>query len=80
MTHVSAGAPLRALLLAALALTITTVAHAATKACLHREWDMGIDDAIDAEAEVQARCMQTQDFHRAFAAFANKQVPVFEGN
>jgi enoyl-CoA hydratase/carnithine racemase len=55
-------------------------AHGMTKAMLNREWDMGLDAAIDAEAEAQAICMQTQDFHRAYKAFAAKQKPVFEGN
>jgi enoyl-CoA hydratase/carnithine racemase len=41
---------------------------------------MGLDAAIEAEAEVQAMCMKTQDFQRAFEAFAAKQKPVFEGN
>ncbi len=55
-------------------------AHAMTKTMLNREWDMGLDAAIEAEAEAQAICMQTQDFQRAFEAFAAKQKPVFEGN
>ncbi len=55
-------------------------AHGMTKAMLNREWDMGLDAAIDAEAEAQAICMQTEDFTRAFEAFAAKQKPVFEGN
>jgi enoyl-CoA hydratase/carnithine racemase len=57
-----------------------TFAHAMTKRCLHQEWSMDIDTAIEAEAEAQAICMQTQDFARAYHAFANKQKPVFEGN
>jgi enoyl-CoA hydratase/carnithine racemase len=57
-----------------------TFAHAMTKRCLHNEWNMSIDDAIAAEAEAQALCMQTQDFARAYRAFAAKQTPVFEGN
>ena len=55
-------------------------AHAMTKRCLHQEWSMPIDEAIEAEAETQAICMQTQDFARAYRAFAAKQTPVFEGN
>jgi hypothetical protein len=47
---------------------------------LHREWNMGIDEALDAEAKAQAVCMQTADFHRAYEAFAAKRKPVFEGN
>jgi enoyl-CoA hydratase/carnithine racemase len=57
-----------------------TLAHAMTKKMLHREWHMSIDAAIDAEAEAQAACMQTEDFRRAYRAFAAKQKPQFEGN
>ncbi|HEV7715342.1 MAG TPA: enoyl-CoA hydratase family protein, partial [Steroidobacteraceae bacterium] len=57
-----------------------TFAHAMTKRMLHREWHMPIDAAIDAEAEAQAVCMQTEDFHRAYRAFVAKQKPEFEGN
>ena len=55
-------------------------AHAMTKRMLEMEWAMGIDEAIEAEAVAQALCMQTQDFKRAYQAFAKKQKPVFEGN
>jgi enoyl-CoA hydratase/carnithine racemase len=41
---------------------------------------MGLEQAIEAEAQAQAICMQTQDFHRAYKAFVGKQKPVFEGN
>jgi enoyl-CoA hydratase/carnithine racemase len=57
-----------------------TFAHAMTKRQLHQEWDMGIDEAIEAEAQAQAICMQTEDFARAFRAFAAKEKPVFEGD
>jgi len=57
-----------------------TFAHAMTKNCIHQEWSMGIDDAIEAEAQAQAICMQTKDFGRAYRAFVAKQKPVFEGN
>jgi len=57
-----------------------TLAHSVTKQCLHEEWEMGVNDAIDHEAEAQARCMQTEDFARAYRAFAAKQTPKFEGN
>jgi len=57
-----------------------TFGHAMTKAMLHREWSMPLDEAIDAEAQAQAICMQTQDFQRAYAAFTRKQQPVFEGD
>jgi enoyl-CoA hydratase/carnithine racemase len=57
-----------------------TVAHGITKAMLHQEWSMSIDQAIDAEAQAQALCMQTEDFRRAHRAFVARQKPVFEGN
>jgi enoyl-CoA hydratase/carnithine racemase len=41
---------------------------------------MGVDEAIDAEAQAQALCMATEDFRRAYAAFAAKRKPTFEGN
>ncbi|MGH7655283.1 MAG: enoyl-CoA hydratase family protein [Gemmatimonadaceae bacterium] len=68
---------------AAMARTIAsgpTAAHAITKRALHEEWSMGIDEAIAFEAKVQAECMQTEDFARAYRAFAAKQTPAFEGN
>lgn len=55
-------------------------AHAMTKKCLHQEWSMGLDEAIEAEAQAQAICMQTRDFARAYRAFVEKSKPVFEGN
>jgi enoyl-CoA hydratase/carnithine racemase len=51
-----------------------------TKNMLHQEWTMTLDQAIEAEAQAQAICMQTQDFHRAYQAFADKQKPMFEGD
>jgi len=57
-----------------------TLAHAMTKKSLHAEWHMRLDAAIDAEAETQALCMQTEDFARAYRAFVEKKTPVFEGN
>src|SRR5690606_8915257 len=57
-----------------------TFAHGMTKKLLHEEWDMGVDQAIEAEANAQAICMQTQDFRRAYEAFAARRKPVFEGN
>lgn len=54
--------------------------HAMTKKMLHQEWSMGVDEAIEAEAQAQAICMMTQDFHRAYHAFVAKQRPAFEGN
>ena len=57
-----------------------TFAHGITKAMLHREWAMDLDSAIAAEAQAQALCMATEDFKRAYEAFAAKKKPRFEGN
>jgi enoyl-CoA hydratase/carnithine racemase len=70
----------RALQLAAGIAAGPTFAHAMTKRMLHREWNMGLDEAIDAEGKAQAVCMQSNDFRRAYEAFAAKRKPVFEGN
>ena len=56
------------------------LAHGVTKTMLNQEWDMSLDDLIDAEARAQAQCMTTGDFRRAFEAFAAKSKPRFEGN
>jgi len=57
-----------------------TFANGITKTMLHQEWDMGIDQAIESEAQAQALCMLTEDFGRAYRAFVAKSKPVFEGN
>ena len=57
-----------------------TFANGITKTMLHQEWTMGIDQAIEAEAQAQALCMLTEDFGRAYRAFVAKSRPVFEGN
>ncbi|TMJ80629.1 MAG: enoyl-CoA hydratase, partial [Alphaproteobacteria bacterium] len=57
-----------------------TFANAMTKRMLDMEWAMSVETAIEAEAVAQALCMETEDFARAFRAFAAKQKPVFEGN
>jgi enoyl-CoA hydratase/carnithine racemase len=57
-----------------------TFANAMTKRMLETEWAMAVDAAIEAEAVAQALCMQTEDFARAYRAFAARQKPVFEGN
>jgi enoyl-CoA hydratase/carnithine racemase len=57
-----------------------TFANGMTKTMLNQEWNMGLDQAIESEAQAQALCMQTEDFRRAYAAFVAKQKPVFEGN
>lgn len=57
-----------------------TFANGMTKRMLQAEWAMSIDDAVEAEAIAQALCMKTEDFRRAYEAFANKQKPVFKGD
>ena len=75
------GDPLEAAMQAAKELAEgPTFAHAMTKKMLHQEWDAGIDEAIEMEAQAQAICMQTKDFRRAYEAFAAKKKPGFEGN
>jgi enoyl-CoA hydratase/carnithine racemase len=67
----------------ALAQTISkgpNFAHMMTKTMLQQEWNMTLDQAIEAEAQAQAICMQTKDFERAYLAFVAKDRPVFEGN
>jgi enoyl-CoA hydratase/carnithine racemase len=55
-------------------------AHGITKNQLNLEWDMSIDEAIEAEAQAQAICMQTADFERAYRAFVNREKPEFQGD
>jgi len=57
-----------------------TFANGITKNQLNMEWDMSLDTAIEAEAQAQAICMQTEDFKRAYDAFIAKEKPVFEGH
>jgi enoyl-CoA hydratase/carnithine racemase len=57
-----------------------TFGNAMTKRMLEMEWAMSVETAIEAEAVAQALCMETEDFARAFRAFAARQKPVFEGN
>jgi len=57
-----------------------TFATAMTKRMLETEWAMSVETAIEAEAIAQALCMETEDFARAYRAFAAKQKPAFEGN
>lgn len=56
------------------------IAHAVTKKQLDAEWHVSIEEAIEMEARAQAHCMQTKDFRRAYEAFANKQMPEFQGD
>jgi enoyl-CoA hydratase/carnithine racemase len=55
-------------------------AHMMTKTMLNQEWNMSLDQAIEAEAQAQAICMQTHDFRRAYDAFVAKAKPMFEGD
>jgi enoyl-CoA hydratase/carnithine racemase len=57
-----------------------TFAHMMTKTMLNQEWSMTLDQAIEAEAQAQAICMQTQDFKRAYEAFVARQKPQFSGD
>ena len=69
-----------ALALARQLATGPTFAHGITKTQLNQEWSMSLEQAIEAEAQAQAICMQTRDFERAYRAFVAKDKPVFEGN
>lgn len=57
-----------------------TFAHGITKTQLSNEWNVSIETAIEMEAQAQAICMATNDFRRAFEAFAAKQTPEFKGD
>jgi enoyl-CoA hydratase/carnithine racemase len=57
-----------------------TAAHAMTKKMLHQEWNAGVDEAIEMEAQAQAILMQNKDFRRAYEAFVAKRKPAFEGD
>jgi enoyl-CoA hydratase/carnithine racemase len=57
-----------------------TFAHMMTKTMLGQEWSMSLEQAIEAEAQAQAICMQTQDFRRAYEAFIAKGTPRFAGD
>lgn len=57
-----------------------TFAHGITKTQLAAEWNVSLETAIEMEAQAQAICMATNDFRRAFEAFAAKQTPIFEGD
>jgi enoyl-CoA hydratase/carnithine racemase len=56
------------------------IAHAVTKKQLDAEWHVSLEQAIEMEAQAQAHCMQTKDFHRAYEAFADKRKPEFQGD
>jgi enoyl-CoA hydratase/carnithine racemase len=55
-------------------------AHMMTKTMLNQEWSMSVEQALEAEAQAQAICMQTRDFRRAYDAFVARHRPRFEGN
>jgi enoyl-CoA hydratase/carnithine racemase len=57
-----------------------SIAHCITKRQLEAEWNVTVEQALDMEARAQARCMDTNDFRRAYAAFAAKEKPVFKGD
>jgi enoyl-CoA hydratase/carnithine racemase len=57
-----------------------TFAHGITKTQLSTEWNVSIETAIEMEAQAQAICMATNDFRRAYEAFAAKQKPEFQGD
>ncbi len=78
--HPAEALETEALALAARLAAGPTFAHAMTKAQLVHEWAMGLEQAIEAEAQAQAICMQTKDFERAYLAFVAKQKPVFAGD
>ncbi len=78
--HPAAELEERALALARRLADGPTFAHGITKTQLNHEWSMGLDQAIEAEAQAQAICMQTADFERAYRAFVAREKPVFEGN
>ena len=78
--HAASDLEIQALALARSLADGPWLAHGVTKTMLNQEWDMSLDDLIDAEARAQAQCMTTGDFRRAFEAFAAKSKPRFEGN
>jgi enoyl-CoA hydratase/carnithine racemase len=78
--HAPEALEAEAMALASRIATGPTFAHGITKTQLNQEWNMGLEQAIEAEAQAQAICMQTQDFARAYQAFVAKKKPVFEGN
>jgi enoyl-CoA hydratase/carnithine racemase len=55
-------------------------AHGMTKKMLQQEWSMSLEQAIESEAQAQALCMATNDFHRAYHAFVRRETPRFEGD
>ena len=54
-------------------------AHAMTKQMLESEHTMALSEAIEAEAQAQALCMQHPDFAEAHASFKDKRPAKFRG-
>lgn len=78
--HSAETLEIEAMALAARLAAGPTFAHGMTKVQLAQEWTMGLEQAIEAEAQAQAICMQTRDFERAYKAFVAKEKPVFQGD
>jgi enoyl-CoA hydratase/carnithine racemase len=78
--HAPEALEAEAMALARLLASGPVFAHGITKTQLHQEWNMGLEQAIEAEAQAQAICMQTKDFERAYRAFVAKEKPVFQGD
>ncbi|MFP4451153.1 MAG: enoyl-CoA hydratase-related protein, partial [Rhodosalinus sp.] len=78
--HASDKVEAEALALARKIATGPNFAHMMTKTQLNHEWNLSLDQAIEAEAQAQAICMQTEDFKRAYRAFVAREKPVFEGD
>jgi len=78
--HEADGLEAEALALARRLASGPVFAHGITKTQLNQEWNMGLEQAIEAEAQAQAICMQTKDFERAYRAFVAKEKPVFAGD
>lgn len=78
--HPAEALEAQAMALAARIASGPTFAHGITKTQLNQEWNMGLEQAIEAEAQAQAICMRTRDFERAYHAFVAKEKPVFQGD
>jgi enoyl-CoA hydratase/carnithine racemase len=78
--HTSDGLMAEAMTFAKQIIAGPVFAHGMTKTMLNQEWNMGIEQALESEAQAQALCMQTADFERAYNAFVAKETPVFQGD
>lgn len=54
-------------------------ANQLTKQMLEDEMNLGLSEAIEAEAQAQAICMQHPDFREAYDAWVEKRVARYEG-